>query len=90
MAGLTIAELLGELDLEHLGPALASETTGSLRARLADGRLALLAHLKGAGVKSLPERQAVAGALAKAVRAGRIVGDGVGARYAGRRGGTKG
>ena len=75
MAGLTIAELLGELDLEHLGPALASETTGSLRARLADGRPALLAHLKGAGVKSLPERQAVAGALAKAVRAGRIVGE---------------
>ena len=74
-APLTVAELLVELNLEHLGPALASETPSSLRSRLAIGRPALLAHLKGVGVKSLLERQALAGALAKAVRAGRIVGE---------------
>ena len=69
MAEEQLDELLAELSLCHLVPALAARSCEQLVQTLrARGRPALLEELKTAGVARLPERQKLASALAKQVR----------------------
>jgi surfactin synthase thioesterase subunit len=68
----TLLQLLQELNLDHLRAPLASETLASLSALLDNGRPALLAHMKAAGVERLPDRQALANKYSAAKRSGRL------------------
>ena len=67
--------LLGEASVAHLIPALETECHENCYAILdSGGRPALLAHLKACGVERLADRQAVANALGRARREGRMPG----------------
>ena len=73
----SLRELLRDSSLEHLEAAMSGVSLRSLDAILnrtdgSGGRVALLAHLKGAGLSKIGERQALANAFSKAQRLGRI------------------
>ena len=72
-AGLDLAALLREEELEHLGPALADQAgLRELQDLLAANRPFFLTRLKELGVARLGERQKLANALSKAEKAGRL------------------
>ena len=68
----TLLELLADCQLEHLREPLCENTLGLLDESLCGGRPELLKHLKEVGVAKLSDRQALATALAKAKKAGRV------------------
>jgi len=71
----SLEQLLVELGAFHLAQFLRACTLAGLADEAeAAGRTAFLAVLKERGVAKLPERQALANAISKADRAGRIIG----------------
>lgn len=70
----TLAELLDECTLPHLVETLNDQelSLALLAAASVQGRPATLSLLKAHGVSSISERQAIAGALAKAHKRGRL------------------
>ena len=70
-APLELSLLLADLNLTHLSPLIGGvEPLLELLRR--EGRQALLAQLKSAGIAKLPERQKLAGALAKHEREAKL------------------
>ena len=71
----SLPALLRDSSLSHLEPFLGGETLHSLLELLHDeagGRVVLLGHLRARGVARIGDRQAVANALGRALRLGRI------------------
>jgi hypothetical protein len=68
----SLAELLEETDLRVLAAPLGALRLAHLDAAFTEGRPALLSLLKAHGVASVSQRQALAGAFAKAFKRGRI------------------
>ena len=69
----TILNLLKASSLDHLFSTLNEITSLSeMQAKLASNRPLLLNHLKDLGVEKLGERQALANALSKAEKEGRL------------------
>ena len=61
-------------NLEHLLPSLARRDVCELQSLLAANRVAFLAELKALGVAKVGERQKLANAFGRAVKAGRLEG----------------
>ena len=64
--------ILRDENLEHLLPSLARRDVRELQSLLAANRVAFLAELKALGVAKVGERQKLANAFGRAVKAGRL------------------